>query len=181
MPRQPSLCPTTTATAAIALHVTRRDAITVAAAAVVSLLHSCLLAASRCPLPGPVGCHPHVVVHAVVMLLMALRCAGHGWSRTLMLVPSCLDVGPSATTARVLPRRGRTEPTYHAPFLSFSLYFPPPSSHGHGEPDSEHLSSIPRAYISAFTSSCRPPPPCLDYNQAELQGPVREKYYFGRT
>ena len=174
MTRRPSLHPTTTAivavvAAAAALHVVHRDAIAVIVAVVVSIPHSCLLAASRCPLPSPVGYRPHVAVHAVVTLLMALRPAGHGQSRTLALVPSCLDVGPSATTARVLPRRGRTEPTYHAPFLSFSLYFLSLSSRGHGEPESEHLSSIPHARVSTFISSCRPPPSRLDYIQAKLQ------------
>ena len=82
-------------------HYSCRDA----TAAIVSLPYSRLLAASRYP-PGPVGCRPHVAVHVVVTLLMALWHAGHGRSQMLVLIPSCLDVGPSATTAHVPPRRG---------------------------------------------------------------------------
>ena len=55
---------------AAALHVARHDAIAVAIAVVVvvSLPHSRLLIVSRCSLLGPVGCRPHVVVHAAVAL-----------------------------------------------------------------------------------------------------------------
>ena len=108
MPRWPSLRPTATATAAAAaaLHVAHRDIIVVAVTAtnLRSLPHSHLLAASRYS-PSPVGCRTHMAVHAIVTPLMALQRAGHGWSWMLMLVPSCLDVGSSATTAHVPPRR----------------------------------------------------------------------------
>lgn len=117
MPRRPSLCPTATTTTAVAdaattLHVARRYAIVVAVAAavVVSLPHSRMLAASRCPLPGPVERRPHVAVHVVVTPLMTLRRVGHGQSRKLALIPSCLDVGPSAMATA--PRQGMRQPNH---------------------------------------------------------------------
>ena len=104
------------------------------------------------------------------MPFMALRHAGHA-SRTRAHVVR--STGAWASRARrSRPAKAWTSRAQLSRRLSLSLFLPLFSaaveSH-HGEPENKHLSSIPRARVSTFTSPLQLTPPCLDYGQAELQ------------